>query len=144
MLVRSAMFTPTVAVRWQGQVIYEVLGVVSSGRLEAVTDKVEALYSLCEVNSFVENVFPGSSLRSACKLQEETRKGHFYVVIFNISLIKFFKRFHYFLNLSWPLQIMYCSCIMCKQVFGVVYRSPTQQFLKYCAKYKRTWVVNSQ
>jgi hypothetical protein len=48
--------------------------------------------------NYVENVFPGSSLRSASKLQEETSKGHIFVVIFNISLIQIFKRFHYFVT----------------------------------------------
>jgi hypothetical protein len=53
-----------------------------------------SLAVLCEIavivflnNKFFENVVPGSSLRSASKLQEETSKRHIFVVIFNISLI---------------------------------------------------------
>lgn len=87
--MREAVFTPTASKSSHGGKLYTKFKVVSSGRLEAVTGGGVLLKCVREVNSFVENVFPGSSLRSTSKLQEETSKGHIFVVIFNISLITF-------------------------------------------------------
>lgn len=87
MFVRSAMFTPTVCISSHGGKLYTKLKVYfrQVGSKQSPEESV-ILKWLCEVNSFVENVFQGSSLRSASKLQEETSKGHIFVVIFNISL----------------------------------------------------------